>query len=105
MQDVLVEEWRRRHAKKRGGGRSRADLLEFGADDDSIRADVLDLRDALTELAVHDPAGARLINLRFFAGRTLEEAAEIVGCTFATARRDWEYARAWLRERLSGSST
>jgi RNA polymerase sigma factor (TIGR02999 family) len=102
MQDVLAEEARHDLAQKRGGGRRRVPLAEFEADSDTFAADILDLRQALDELRRHDPNGAQIVMLRYFCGLTLEETAETMECTLAAVRRDWDYARAWLHERMTG---
>src|SRR5262245_13198760 len=105
MRDTLVEEARKEAAQARGGGRARVPLIDFTVDERTSRLDVLDLHEALAELERRDPAGARVIELRFFAGLSLEQTAEAIGCSLATARRDWTYARAWLSERLSRTGT
>jgi len=69
-----------------------------GAPDD----DLLALDDALALLAVEDPPKAQLVKLRYFAGLTLEEAAEALGISVATAKRSWIYARAWLYGKIGG---
>jgi RNA polymerase sigma factor (sigma-70 family) len=66
-----------------------------------VRVDVLALDAALLELARVDPRQARLVELRFFAGLTLDEAAQTLRISQATANRDWRFARAWLMNRLS----
>jgi RNA polymerase sigma factor (TIGR02999 family) len=101
MRDTLVEEARKEAAQARGGGRARVPMIDFTVDERTSRLDVLDLHEALTELERRDPAGARVIELRFFAGLSLEQTAEAIGCSLAAVRRDWTYARAWLSERLS----
>ncbi len=101
MRDALVEEVRKDAAQKRGGGRAAAPLADFPVQERTTYLDILDLNTALAELEVRDPIGARVIELRFFAGLTLEQTAEAMGCSFADVRRDWSYARAWLSERLS----
>lgn len=101
MHDVLVETVRHEMALKRGGAQQRVPLVEFSTDGTSINLDVIELNKALVELEAHDPDGAQIIRLRFYSGRTLQECAGLMGCTFAIARRNWEYARAWLSERLS----
>lgn len=101
MRDVLVEAIRGECARKRGGGWQRLAIGEFVADGHTHAIDLLDLHDALNELQECDPEGARIIELRFFNGLTLHEAADTMGCTFAIARRHWDYAKAWLFERLS----
>jgi RNA polymerase sigma factor (TIGR02999 family) len=105
MHDALAAHVRSESAQKRGGGRERIGLIEFEADGDTFAVDILDLRAALEELRQTDPDGAQVIMLRFFGGRSLDETAAIMECTFATARRHWEYARAWLHERLSRPRT
>lgn len=101
MHDVLVEEARARAAEKRGGDRRQVPLVDFAADGASHTFEMLDLHAALEELRRADPDAAQVVSLRFFGNRTLEEAAEMMGVTFAVARRHWDYAKAWLSERLS----
>ncbi len=99
---ILVEAARARSAAKRGGG-SRAvtlgDVAEVGGTDHDA---VLDLDDALAAFAAEEPRKARLVELRYFAGLSLAEAAATLGISAATADRDWAYARAWLHDRLRG---
>lgn len=104
MHDVLVEEARAQGAIKRGGGRA-PDSLSTGArvasEDPPMSADELEsLRKALDELAAHDPAAAETVWLRSYCGRTIEETAELMNTTFAIVRGNWEYAQAWLADRL-----
>jgi len=101
MQDVLVEQARADLAAKRGGGFRRVPLDDFGVDTGSRDTSILDVREALEELRQHDPDAAEIVMLRFFAGRSLHEIGELMDRTLAIVRRDWEYARAWLHERLS----
>ncbi len=101
MHDVLVEEARRDQAARRGGGRKQLALVDFVVEGETFTVSILDLRDALPRLRAADPEGARVVELRFFAGQTLEQAAAVMGCTLATVRDHWAYARAWLRECLS----
>ncbi len=93
MRRILIDSARRRQADKRGGGWQRHDLLEAELAVDSADA-------ALSRLAEREPVIARLVELRFFAGLTLEEAAECLGLSQRTAYRHWAYARAWLRREL-----
>jgi RNA polymerase sigma factor (TIGR02999 family) len=104
MHDVVVEHARAQGAAKRGGGHQRAPLVEIAADGRSQTFAAADLHAALDALHDIDPEAAQVVMLRFLCGRTLEEAAELMGCTFAVARRHWDYAKAWLGERLSGGS-
>jgi RNA polymerase sigma factor (TIGR02999 family) len=97
MRRILIDQVRRKRRPKHGGDRKRLDLneglsLSQGADDD----DLLALDEALTKLALEEPAKAELVKLHFFAGLTLEEAGRIVGIAPRTAKRHWAYARAWL---------
>lgn len=104
MQDVLVEEARSAMAAKRGGGHRRVELHDtvdgnMNAEG-TARYDVIDLHEALNELQIKDPEGARVVQLRFFAGRTLVETAELMGITLAIVRGHWDYAKAWLAQRI-----
>src|SRR5262245_20410957 len=100
MRDALVDHVRRESAKRRGGDLQRIELMDFEADGAPIRLDVLAAREALEALGAHDPDGARMVTLRIFAGRTLDEASELMGVTPAIGRRHWDYARAWLLDRI-----
>jgi RNA polymerase sigma factor (TIGR02999 family) len=96
MRRILVESARARRREKRGGDRHREhpdlDAIAAGGSDD----DLLALHDALERFAAVDPERAKLVELRFFAGLTLPEAAECLGVSPSTADRGWRYARAWL---------
>lgn len=100
MRRILVDRARRKQSTKRGGGLSRVDLhaAEFTAQDDSESLLVVD--DALTRLAAQDGEAARLVELRYFAGLTIPQAAEVLGVSPRTADRLWAYARAWLLQEL-----
>ncbi|QDU56107.1 ECF-type sigma factor [Aeoliella mucimassa] len=101
MRRILIENARRKSTAKRGGERIRCELddemAEVAATDHST---LLALDEALTKLAREDADLARLVELRFFAGLTIEEAAEILGISSRTAKRNWSYGRAWLRREL-----
>lgn len=97
---ILVEAARARGAQKRGGGRVRVPLEEQARVGDVDADEVLDLDEALRAFAAEEPRKARLVELRYFAGLSLEEAAGTLGISPATADRDWAYARAWLHDRL-----
>ena len=103
MRRILVEKARRRKRQKHGGDRKRVELddpcLSFT---DPVEA-VIEIDDALDQLAREDPQAAQLIKLRFFAGLSLEDAAEIVGFSRSTAYEHWAYARAWLHRRMRDS--
>jgi RNA polymerase sigma factor (TIGR02999 family) len=102
MRRILIEEARRRQADKRGGKSRRIPL--DGADGGYTPQDdeLLAIDEALTKLAVEDPRAAQLIQLRHFAGLSVEDAAEVVGISRSTAYEHWAYARARLRCLLQG---
>lgn len=102
MRQVLVDHARRRNADKRGGGWERVTLDTGLAEADAVAADVLDLHAALQKLALHDADLARLVELRFFAGLTLDEAADALGVSRRKAAKDWSVARLWLQRELGG---
>jgi RNA polymerase sigma factor (TIGR02999 family) len=101
MRRILVDAARRRASYKRGGNRARVDLLDqpasFGAD----QIDLLALDEALRKLEAEQPEKAQLVILRYFSGCSLEQAAEMLGISRATAQRHWTYAKAWLYGQLS----
>ncbi len=96
MRRILIDNARRKRGPRRGGNVRRldADLDQIAFDAGSL--DLLDLDEALDRLAVESPARAELVKLRFFAGLTVPEAAEVLGISVATAERYWKYARARL---------
>ncbi len=101
MRRVLVDTARRKRTEKHGGHRHRVELTDLPADPEVEDEKLLALDAALTRLAVEDPAAARVVELRHFAGLSIEEAATALGLSRATAYRHWTYARAWLRDALS----
>lgn len=98
---VLLDHARRRLAEKRGGQAARIALEDQIACTPGPDVDLIALDQALEALAELDPAQAQVVELRFFAGLTLEETAEALGISTATVKRDWVTARAWLYDRLS----
>lgn len=101
MRRILVENARRKQAVKHGGGKRRVPLQEFHRVSQSPE-DLLDLDDALTRFAAEEPNKARLVQLRFFAGLSMPDAAAALGISLATAERWWTFARAWLYSELEG---
>jgi RNA polymerase sigma factor (TIGR02999 family) len=101
MRRILVENARRRAALKRGGAWTRSELPELAAPAMDEQVDLLALDEALRELESQHPQKAQLIKLRYFAGCSLEETAEYLGVSRATAQRNWAFARAWLFGRLN----
>lgn len=100
MRRILVEHARRKKADKRGGGRAAAELNEIDAIARTIPLDVLALNEILDELAAKDAQLARIIELRYFAGLTLEETGEALGLTVRQVHRAWTLARSWLHREL-----
>jgi RNA polymerase sigma factor (TIGR02999 family) len=100
MRRILVEKARRKARAKHGGEYLRIplDAEEIAADAASV--DLVALDDALCRLEERDPDSAKLVKLRYFAGMTLEQAAESLGVSQRTAERNWTYARSWLRRDL-----
>jgi RNA polymerase sigma factor (TIGR02999 family) len=105
MRRVLVDYARERAASKRGGSRDRVpldDALAIGA---SSQVDIIIVDDALQRLAAIDPDQVRLVELRFFAGLTIDETAEVLGWSSGSVKREWTVAKAWLQRELSGAAT
>ncbi|MBL9118877.1 MAG: sigma-70 family RNA polymerase sigma factor [Phycisphaerae bacterium] len=104
MRFVLADHARRRRSAKRGGGGDdaweRVTLCNIGSDGGDRIIDALDLEEALTELGEVNERLARIVELRFFAGLTVEEVAELLDLAPRTIELDWRTARAWLRNRL-----
>jgi RNA polymerase sigma factor (TIGR02999 family) len=101
MRRILVENARRKGSRKRGGDRARADLDVDRLAGPELREDLLALDAALSRLAAVDAEAARLVELRYFAGLTLGEAAKVLAISPRTADRVWAYARAWLHQALA----
>jgi RNA polymerase sigma factor (TIGR02999 family) len=103
MRRILVENARRKRSLKRGGGTIRCDLDEGRLAAPQPNEDLLALDEALNRLAAADPKAAELVQLRYFAGLALPDAAEALGISPRTAGRLWAYARAWLRREIEGA--
>ena len=100
MRRILLNHARDKNRLKRGGERHRIDLDHVEIALDGSDEQLIALYEALAILAVEDPQAAQLVNLRFFAGLTLKDAAAALGLAMRTAERQWAYARAWLYARL-----
>lgn len=100
MRRVLVDHARERRAQKRGGGAVRVSLGPDLAAPSGPDVDLLDLDAALGELEAVDPRKARVVEMLYFAGYTLGETAATLEVSTKTVQRDWEFARAWLFDRL-----
>jgi RNA polymerase sigma factor (TIGR02999 family) len=101
MRRILVDSAKRKQSAKRGG-----QVQRVGLDEDQIAApgrsiDLIALDEALTELAVHDSRKAELVKLRYFAGLTIRQAADVLRISESTADADWAYAKSWLRVRIA----
>jgi RNA polymerase sigma factor (TIGR02999 family) len=101
MRRILVDNARRRDASKRGGDLERVEIPDLVSSAISDSLDFLALDEALRKLELEHPDKARLVKLRFFAGCSLEETADFLGVSRATAQRHWAYARAWLFGQLN----
>jgi len=102
MRRILVDHARARLADKRGGGLERVTLTGDEAVDSPRGIDVLALHESLERMAAFNPRQERIVELRYFGGLTIEEAAEVIGISEATLVREWTVAKAWLRADLSG---
>lgn len=102
MRRVLVDHYRSRHRKKRGGAPAKVTWVDSAVSAGPLDLDVLALDRALSSLAKLDPQQATIIELRFFAGLTVEETAEALGIGTATVKREWALARAWILLALQG---
>jgi len=97
MRRILVERARHKQSLKAGGGFRRQDLSDIQPAVGGPDLDLLALNEALDNLEKRDRRQAELIKLRFFAGLTIEQAAEVLGISTSTAENDWAHARCWLR--------
>jgi RNA polymerase sigma factor (TIGR02999 family) len=102
MRRILVEAARRKARLKHGGGRQRCESDEADAIVPPTSLDLLALDEALEKLALEDPVKSKLVQLRYFAGLSVEQAGEVLGISRATADRYWRYARAWLFDAIEG---
>ncbi len=100
MRRILVDHARKRAAAKRGDGAQQVTFAELEVTAEDPELDVLALDEALDALAAEHPRLGQVVHLRYFAGLTIEETAEITGTAPATVKRDWTFARAWLYERM-----
>jgi RNA polymerase sigma factor (TIGR02999 family) len=104
MREILVDHARRKNAQKRGGGVTMLSLDDVAAGAENEVVDVLALDQALTDLAALEERLCRVVELRFFAGLSIAEAADALDVSSATVERDWTVAKAWLLQRLSPPS-
>ena len=96
MRRILVERARHKQTLRAGGEHHRVELVDIALASSGPDLDLIALSEALDKLAELDPRMADLVKLRFFAGLTIESAAEVLGISSSTANNDWAYARSWL---------
>jgi RNA polymerase sigma-70 factor, ECF subfamily len=101
MRHILLDRARRRVAAKRGGTAERVNLDELPDFGGERARELIALEDGLNALAENDPRKARVVELRFFGGLSVEETAEVLAVSPETVMRDWKFARSWLRAELS----
>jgi RNA polymerase sigma factor (TIGR02999 family) len=105
MRCILIDQARHKHSARAGGALQRVPLdheANLLAPEGAPGEDLLALDEALNQFEAEDPVKAKLVQLRFFAGVSLEDAADILGVSTATAKRYWVYARSWLYGKLHG---
>lgn len=102
MRRVLVDHARRRNRLKRGGAEAIVELARGSEAATSSPEELLALNEALERLEALDPRQSRIVDLHFFAGLSVAETAETIGCSKATVSRDWRLARLWLARELGG---
>jgi RNA polymerase sigma factor (TIGR02999 family) len=98
MRRILIENARRRHAARHGGGKLRVDIDEVEIAAPARDEELLAINEALERFSVLDDKKAQLVKLRYFVGLTIEDAAGVMGISVATAKRWWNFARAWLHK-------
>src|SRR5262245_13393503 len=102
MRRILIEGARRKASEKHGGQRQRLNLDDVEVENESTDVDLLALDEALTKLTGEDPIKGQLVTMRYFAGLSVQEAADALGISRATADRYWAYARTWLYCEIGG---
>lgn len=105
MRRILIENARRKRRMKHGGHLRRVDLETVAAVEDGDSEQLLELDEALREFEAENPAPCQVVKLRYFAGLTIQEAADAMSISVRTANRHWVFAKAWLFDRLESDST
>jgi len=100
MRRILIDNARRKHARRHGGGQQRIDIQEIEIAVEVRGDDLLEVNAALERFAALDNQKAELVKLRYFTGLTIGQAAEMLGVSAPTANRWWAYARAWLHKEI-----
>jgi RNA polymerase sigma factor (TIGR02999 family) len=101
MRRVLIDRARARHSQKRSGGGERIDIDQAEVASVERSQELVELDEALTRLAAEHPQAAQLVELRYFGGCTMEEAAGLIGISLRSAHRLWAFTKAWLLEELA----
>jgi RNA polymerase sigma factor (TIGR02999 family) len=104
MREILIEQARRKESRKRGGGARRRELSEGMVLIEPPADDLLALDEAIGHLQTEKPHLAEIVLLRYYAGLSVEETAEVIGRSVSTVVREWRFARAWLAGRLGGET-
>jgi RNA polymerase sigma factor (sigma-70 family) len=105
MRRILIDAARRKKRQKRGGDFQRVALEALNLESHSLSDELLDLDEALCRLESKDKMKADIVKLRYFAGLTVEETADVLGISEPTVKRHWSYARAWLKRETTGTHT
>ena len=105
MRRIMIDRARRRNAIRHGGGQERVELMEAEIVSPAADDEMLAVHDALDALGREDLRKAELVKLRYFAGLSVEETAEVLGISVPTAKRDWAFARAWLHRQIRKDGT
>ena len=100
MRRILVDQARKKGSLRAGGDRRRVPLTAIG-EAAQPQLDILALNDALTQFEVKNPRAAKVVKLRFFVGMTIQETADAIGISVATAKKEWAYAKTWLHAALT----
>jgi RNA polymerase sigma factor (TIGR02999 family) len=101
MRRILIDNARRKQARRHGGGQARLDVDEIEIAAATKDDELLAVNEALEIFIAHDKQKAELVKLRYFVGMTIEEAAEVLGVSIPTAKLWWSYSRAWLYEQMA----
>jgi RNA polymerase sigma factor (TIGR02999 family) len=102
MRRILIDRARRKNTQRHGGGYQRIDLESFDLAAPAADDQLLAVNEALEKLALEHPVQAELVKLRYFAGLTNEEVAEVMGISVSTAKNYWTFSRAWLLNEIEG---
>ena len=105
MRRILVERARKKAGPRAGGGAERVELSDVDLEVEGPQLDLLALNEAIETLSTQDPRAAEIVKLRYFAGLTIKQTADLLQVSTATANSEWTYAKCWLRDALVGGGT